>query len=404
MRICLLADCYLPVRKSSCQLIHDLALEFRALGHEPVVVTLAENLGEDLIVTSEEGITVARVRTAGIKTVSRPVRAWRESQISRLVWSRAKSFLTEQRCDLIVFYSPSIFFGALVRRLKRMWRCPAYLVLRDIFPQWALEAGLLRKGPVYSFFRHHEARQYEAADVIGVESPGSVGYFDRNFPGRFRVEVLPNWSALRQAPHRTGSLRRPLGLDDDKVIFVYGGNIGVAQDPDNLVRLAARLRSDERVVFVFIGEGSEVPRIEQAVREQGLGNVHILGAVEQEQYLAMLADADVGLLSLERNLTSHNFPGKLLGYAAAGLPVLASVNPPNDLHALLRETGAGLSCNNGDDEAFYQAALRLTSDRALRRTMSSASRNLLESHFSARAAAASILRAMPTASAREPVK
>ena len=400
MRICLLVDCFLPVRKSSCQLIHDLAIELRQLGHQVVIATLAEDLQEPLAVTSETGITVARVRTRGIKNVSRPVRAWREAQISRLMWSKARGFFEANPCDLLVFYSPSIFFGALVRKLKRLWGCPAYLVLRDIFPQWALEAGLLRKGPVYSFFRYYERRQYEAADIIGVESTGSLQYFEKHFPGRFRLEVLPNWSALREVPRRSGVLRARLGLHG-KVIFVYGGNIGVAQDPDNLLRLAQRMLPETQVAFVLIGEGSEVHRLQAAIRDQGLTNMYLLGAVENQEYLQLIADADVGLLSLERNLTSHNYPGKLLGYAAAALPILASINPPNQLHHLLHESGAGLSCDNGDDDAFLAAALRLARDPGLRRTMSAASRSLLETHFSARAAAASILSAFQALARRE---
>jgi glycosyltransferase involved in cell wall biosynthesis len=393
MRICLLVDCYLPVPKSTCQLIHDLALEFRRLGHQVIIATLAEDVPADLAVTVEEDITVARVRTRGIKGVSRPLRAWRETQISRLMWSRAHDFFAQHPCDLLVFYSPSIFFGALVRKLKRLWRCPAYLVLRDIFPQWALEAGLLRKGPVYSFFRHYEVCQYEAADVIGVESRGSLQYFDRDFPGRFLTEVLPNWSSVPEIAKRSGALRRRLGLGGE-VIFAYGGNIGVAQDPDNLLRLARRLQVLPGAALVFIGQGSEAPRIEAAIRAEGLTHVHLLGPVEQSLYLELLADADVGLVSLDRHLTSHNLPGKLLGYAAAGLPILASINPHNDLHAILKETGAGLSCTNADDDCLYQAAVRLAEDAELRRTMSSASRQLLETHFSARAAAATILQAV----------
>ena len=396
MRICLLVDCYLPVRKSSCQLIHDLAVELRQLGHRVVIATLAEDVPGNVAVTSEEGLTVVRVRTGSIKNVSRPLRAWREAQISRLMWTRAGGFFAENACELIVFYSPSIFFGGLVRRLKRLWRCPAYLVLRDIFPQWAIEAGLLRKGAAYSFFRYHERRQYEAADVIGVESPGSLQYFNKHFSGRFRLEVLPNWSSIRRVAGGSGALRDRLGLQG-KVVFVYGGNIGVAQDPDNLLRLARHMLLEPQVAFVLIGEGSELSRVQAGIREQGLGNVHLLGAAEQEHYLHLIADADVGLISLDRNLTSHNYPGKLLGYAAAGLPVLASINPPNQLHQLLRETGAGLSCNNGDDDAFYHAALRLARDPDLRRSMSAASRRLLETHFSARTAAASILHAFDAA-------
>jgi O26-antigen biosynthesis N-acetyl-L-fucosamine transferase len=309
-----------------------------------------------------------------------------------MIWRRARSFFISNAFDLIVFYSPTIFFGALVRRLKVLWRCPAYLVLRDIFPEWAVEAGLLRRGGIlHSYFRRKEMLQYSVADVIGVEAPGNLAYF-KNDRGdtRLCVEVLFSWMEVMARHERKPRCRSMLGLDG-KVVFFYGGNIGVAQDVDNILRLAARVRAQSDIFFLLVGDGSEVPRLESEIQSCGLQNIVILPAAPQQEYMEMLSEFDVGLVTLDRRLSTHNLPGKIFGYMNNALPILASVNPGNYLAALLEESAAGLSCENGDDSCLVAAALRLAADTELRRYMGQKSRDLLEAKFSVQAAAAQIL-------------
>ena len=105
----------------------------------------------------------------------------------------------------------------------------------------------------------------------------------------------------------------------------------------------------------------------------------------------MLSEFDVGLISLDRRLTSHNLPGKLFGYMASGKAVLASINPGNDLGPLLSDSGAGIACENGHDDCLHSAALRLANDREFRLRMGQNSHDLMESRFSVSIAAPTIL-------------
>jgi O26-antigen biosynthesis N-acetyl-L-fucosamine transferase len=281
-----------------------------------------------------------------------------------------------------VFYSPTIFWGALVKRLKSLWGCPAYLILRDIFPAWAVDAGVLQKGLVYRFFRRREIQQYEVADRIAVQSPANLAYFSREFAARrYPVEVLYNWASSHEEELPATNHRKQLGLDG-KVVFLYGGNLGVANDIDNVVRLAARLSRDEHIHFLLVGDGSEVARLKRSVAENGLRNVQILPPVSHREYLAMLSEFDVGLLSLDRRLKTHNVPGKLLGYMYWSKPTLASINPGNDLFEILEKNNAGLCVLNGDDESLALAALRLANDANLRASIGKNARQLLEQDFS----------------------
>jgi len=391
MRILILVDCYLPSLKSGAKLIHDLGVEFRRQGHEVTVLTPSDTVCQSLQVTVENGLRIARVKTGKIKGTGRVRRAIQEVRLSATLWGRAKHFMLANRADLIVFYSPTIFFGALVRRLKSLWRCPAYLILRDIFPQWAVDTGILRKGLVWRFFRIKEIKQYDVADVIAVQSQANLKYFARNFPRKqYRLEVLYNWTALHEPDLPHTNYRVQLGLQN-KVVFFYGGNLGLAQDVDNILRLAACLVQYNHIYFLLVGDGSELPRLKKSIEAMGLRNIQILPAVDQREYLPMLSEFDVGLLSLDRRLKTHNVPGKILGYMYWGMPILASINPGNDVFEILHNNEAGFCFVNGDDESLSAAALRLANDAELRAKLGKNSRQLLERTFSVQAAAQQIM-------------
>lgn len=395
MNILLIVDCYLPSTRSSATLVHDLGTELVNSGHSVTILTPAE---QDLPIkiSQETVMTVVRVKSAPTKGVSRPVRGLREMRLSHLVWRRAKRFLLENRTDLIIFYSPTIFWGWLVKKLKRLYNCPAYLVLRDIFPKWALDADVMSKGLSYYLLCHYERLQYSVADVIGTNSVGDLEYFRRNFPNsRFVAEVLRNWVAEEAVAPAKVSLRAKLGLNG-KIVFVYGGNIGIAQDMENILRLARNLSAVPDLHLLLVGEGTEVHRIRNRITESDLTNVSVLPGVSRSEFLSLLGQCDVGLISLDRRLTTHNIPGKLLSYGLCGLPVLASVNPGNDLLDMLNQTRSGFAYLNGNDGALISGALALAESRDLRLEMGGNCRKLVEEQFSVQSAAVTIMRHFDT--------
>ena len=356
-----------------------------------IVLSPSETIRKKFQLSNEDGLQIARVRTGKIKGAGLLARAWEEVRLSRSLWRGAEKFLKENRCDLIVFYSPSIFFGALVARLKALWKSPAYLILRDIFPQWAVDAGVMRKGLPYHYFRRRELQQYEAADFIGVQTPGNLRYFSEQLVSKhYPLEVLLNWTPVEEAIRLDKNYRKQLGLEG-KVVFFFGGNIGVAQDMDNVLRLAENLREDPAAYFLLVGEGSEVGRLKSLIGEKRLRNIQILPAVGQQEYLAMLGEFDVGLISLDKRLTTQNVPGKLMGYMQFSKPVLASLNPGNDLKQILDEANAGFCVLNGDDEGLLSAAKRLLESADLRAQMGKNSHILLKNRFNVTKAAEKIL-------------
>jgi glycosyltransferase involved in cell wall biosynthesis len=397
MKVLLVSDAYLPLRKSVAALMSDLAAEMVDQGHEPTVVTLSSEIEGDWSLTQDEAVEILRVRIGPIKSLRLDRlgllrRAFAEISLSWRLWHAFKRTpVFERSFDAIVWYSPTIFLGRFVAKVARLQRCPRYLVLRDIFPRWAVEAGILRKGVAYWLFRLFEKYQYRVASVVGVESPGNLPYFDLRGPQPHpRVEVLRNWVRSR---------KRIVSTVDERAtatpkVLAFGGTMGPAQDMNNILRLAARLLSYQHIKIVLVGSGSDLPRLKVAASKTGLTNVEFMGEMAPFDFEAFLSTCFLGLISLDRRLTSHNIPGKLLSYLESGLPVVASVNPENELKKVLEQNSAGFVCVNGDDDAFASAVLRIVSDASLWREMSANASKLGESMFSASTAVHQIAKAM----------
>jgi O26-antigen biosynthesis N-acetyl-L-fucosamine transferase len=389
-RVLLIADSFVPTTTSTAKLVKDLADELARRGLAVTVLVPSAFAEKPCEVSTEDGLEVIRIKTSKVKGAGKLLRGLREISFSQQIWRRARAILSARSFDLIIFFSPTIFFGPLVERLKKLFGCPAYLVLRDLWTQFMLDVGELRPGLAHKCFSRFERKQYSAADVIGVQSPGDLSYFNRDPLSTPRVEVLFNWYSAGPREYPPTSYREQLGLAN-RVVFFFGGNFGVAQDPLNVLRLASSLWLESHIHFLLVGWGSHLPEMRKMISQRDLSNVTLLDTVPQEDFISMVSEFDVGLISLDRRFKINNLPGRLLAYFCAGLPVLASVNPNNDLFTILNENGVGYCCRNGDDELLREYALALASDAVLRTALGRRSRALLKTLFSPQHAADQVL-------------
>ena len=391
MKILIIVDCYLPSTKSVATMMHDLAIEFGTQGHEVVILTPDWNIQNSIHISYEKTLTIVRVKTGKIKGVHNILRAINENRLSAQIWRKAKSFLITHSCDLVVYYSPSIFLGKLVARLKKTWNVPAYLVLRDIFPQWALDAKIIKKGLVCRYFHRKEKQSYSAADVIGVQSPANLGYFiDKLWAKNYNLQVLYNWFNDKNIKREKTNYRTQFGLED-KFIFVYGGNLGSAQGVDNLLKFCEGMKSEERAHIIIVGNGSEFNRVKDYIQDSHLTNVTLMNAISQEKFNGLLLEANVGIITLDRGLTTHNVPGKFLAYLYSDLPVIASINPGNDLEELIVKYNVGKVSIAEENSAFIENGKTMVLDS---KPYTKNIKPLLEGVFSVKIAAEKILNVM----------
>ena len=394
MKIALLCDDYLPnSTRVGAKMLHELARELVSQGNKVTVITPHSNDAPSP--TSSEvldGVVIWRFPSRPVKNLGKVGRALNESLMPFYAWRLIERRVKEDTFDGVIYYSPSIFWGSVVAKLKRRCNCKSYLVLRDFFPQWAVDAGLIKKDSLIErYFMFFEAVTYRNADMIGVMSPRNLEIFNQRTDDRYRASILRNWASIEphQAIDCTNNLRQHLSLKDE-VIFFYGGNIGHAQDMTNLMRLATGMQKCNKAHFLFVGQGDEVQMINELAIEWKLSNFSYLPSVSQAEYRDILTQVDVGLFSLSAKHTTHNFPGKLLGYMLQSLPILGSVNRDNDLINLIEDNNAGFVTVNGDDKSFLANAVKLHNSIELRRRIGLAGYNLLSKEFAVSSAASTI--------------
>ena len=395
MKLALIIDDYLPEStRVGAKMFHELALELMASGHNVTVITPAVGQVKSFTEQNVEGVNVWRFSSGPIKDVGKVTRALNETLLSFRAWSAIKQRVNDHTFDGVIYYSPSIFFGDLVNKIKKRCKCPSYLVLRDLFPQWVIDAGMIKKGSlIEKYFKFFEQRSYKAANTIGLMSEKNREVFKQSNQDKYPTEVLRNWADVKPviAEDSATSFRSQLQLQN-KIIYFYGGNIGHAQDMANLMRLAKNMQHCTQAHFLFIGQGDEVELINQLAQQWQLTNYTYLPSVNQNEFKKMLAEVDVGLFSLSAKHTAHNFPGKLLGYMVQSLPILGSVNSGNDLQALVNSSRAGFISENGDDDQLLKNAIALYENPNLRKQLGNGAYELLKNEFSVTAIAANIVK------------
>ncbi|TGM60657.1 glycosyltransferase family 4 protein [Leptospira vanthielii] len=399
MKILIIVDDYLPDSiKVTAKMMHELALELKSLGNEVLVVTpdsyksLKENTKK---FNTYEDVEVLRFPSGKLKNVSKIQRLINELLLPFRAWKAGKDRFKEFRMDLVVYYSPSIFWGWLVYKLRKFSKPKTYLILRDFFPQWAIDNGIIsKKSLITKFLLLMENLNYRQADTIGLMSQKNLEWFRGYYKGRAKLEVLYNWVSDKPISSNNESLksnyRKQLNLEG-KVVFFYGGNIGHAQDMSQILRLAQRLTKHPSAHLLLVGAGDEVNLINDYIRKSNLSNLTLLDPVPQEEYRKMLSEFDVGLFCLNFNHSTHNFPGKILSYLVQGLPILGSVNPGNDLKEVIEEANAGYVVVAGDDDGFYECAKKLL-DQKQRTSLSVNAKKLLKSKFDIKTAAMQIMK------------
>ena len=359
MKIVLFSDYYYPIVKSGSIVISDLAKELTARGHEAIVITFNDNQSEKLTDTIEDGIRIVRIKTK-LRAHGMIGRLLAEIRYSAMIINGLKE-LHIPSIDGLISYSPSIFYSKAITWLKKRYGIKTYLIVRDIFPKWLLDAGILKKGPLYFFFKSEEKKLYKSVDFIGIESKKDLDYFKKYLSGETLLEVLDNWGSsidLNQIKNQRSQF-----LLENKVNIIYGGNMGDAQDLYTLLSNIDDSLLDGKAMLTLIGNGHQVKRIKSLIDEKNFKNVQLLEEVSQKKYLSILNEADIGLVSLNSNLKSNNFPLKMMGYIQQGKPILASVNQNNEIIEIIENSQIGKVSLAGDKEALNKNIALMINDK-----------------------------------------
>jgi O26-antigen biosynthesis N-acetyl-L-fucosamine transferase len=386
MNFILLSDYYHPIIKSGSIIVGDLADELINQGHSVLVVTFVDNQNKKIQLKKSANFVQVSIKSS-LRKYGRIGRLWAEMSYSRQIINYFKKS-KDIDVDGIICYSPSIFYGKAVRWLKKKNKVNSYLIIRDIFPKWALDSGVLKKGILYSYFKYVERNLYESNDFIGIEAKSDLSYFINYGLGHLKlIEVLNNWgsTSLKIDKNIANNF-----LDLNKVNIVYGGNMGDAQDIFSLIKLIDFSILGSKAQLVLIGSGNQFKKIKDYVKDKKIRNVSLFPTVSRREYLSIMSEADVGLVSLGKNMESNNYPLKMIGYMQLSKPILASVNKTNEIIQMIDDNNIGLVSIASDKDAFNKNLNDILVDNDLRAERGLNALNLFNNKFNVKVATSQI--------------
>ncbi len=354
----------------------DLLRCFRNRGHEIYVITPSEKrTGKKSERLEENGAHILHIETGDVTGGSNLIRKGLAQISVESVFIRAiKACFSDVKFDLILYTTPPITFANVVRYVKKRDGAASYLLLKDIFPQNAVDLGMMKKrgvkGIIYRYFRAKEKKLYALSDHIGCMSQANVAYVLEHNPEipPEKVEICPNSIALtadRFSPEQKRALREKYHLPADKTVFIYGGNLGRPQDIPFIMECLRANKGFEDRFFVICGTGAEYPKLRDFAEKEKPGNFLLINGLPREEYENFVGCCDIGLIFLDHRFTIPNFPSRLLSYMQNRMPVLACTDPNTDIGKVIEEGGFGWWCESSAAENFTKTVNKaLASDLA----------------------------------------
>jgi glycosyltransferase involved in cell wall biosynthesis len=360
-----------PDMDKSFNMYTSLVDMFNKNGHSVTVIAPGTDIKKSRL-TSENGIEVLRVKTFSIKNVSN-LRKGVANLLLPFQYHRAiNKYYKNRKFDVILIPTPPITLGSLAEILKKKHNARIYLILRDIFPQNAVDLGFIKRGSLlHNFFKRKERNLYNIADSIGCMSPANISYIKKENPQvSLKLHVLRNWQYLNNQENTDiGHIKKKYNLTN-KFAVVFGGNMGKPQQLENVIELAFRCKHHSDIIFVLLGEGVMMDKIRKEVQLKELDNIRIHGSIPKMEYQYLLKACEVGLISLNENFTIPNIPSKALDYWNVGLPILSSLDRATDFGQITDETRTGLWSYAGEHRKLYENLMKLYLNADLRKEMS----------------------------------
>lgn len=365
---------------------HELARFLVQRGHQVTIIASpvsyltgkasGERVSEDGTQSGGEGVTI--------------LRAYTYSALHRSFLHRMFSFLSfmvssfvigmeVKGVDVVWGTSPPIFQGVTAWALARLKRAPFLFEVRDLWPAFAIEAGILRQRFIIKASEWLERFLYRHSDQVIVNSPGFVQHVEAR--GAHRVDLIPNGTDTSMfKPSANGvEFRRKYGLEN-KFVAMYAGAHGMSNDLSVLIRAASLLQNNKKIVIVLVGDGKDKPGLVKKAQGEGLSNLFFLRPFAKNEMPEVLAGADACIAILKPlELYKTVYPNKVFDYMAAGRAVILAID--GVIREVIETAGAGLFVPPGDPEALADTIQRMAENPEMCRTMGARGRQYVEMHY-----------------------
>lgn len=367
----------------------DLMREFIKRGNDVYIASPTERrFGKPTHLNDSPNCQILKIRTLNIQKTNIIEKGigtlLLESQFDRAI----RKCWGDVNFDLVLYATPPITFNKVIERIKKRCGCRSYLMLKDIFPQNAVDLGMMKSGSLlHEMFRRKEERLYQISDRIGCMSPANCEYVIKHNPSvdLAKVELCPNAIEPVEIPELTEEYRNELlgklSIPTDKTLLIYGGNLGKPQGIEFLLKVVGANEKNNNAHIVIVGGGTEYSRIERWFTEHKPQNATLLSALPKAEYDNLIRACHVGLIFLDPRFTIPNFPSRLLSYLENSMPVLLATDPNTDMGRIAEHEGFGLWAQSGDLDFFMKNLDKLAASSQLIKDMGRKGRQFLLTNY-----------------------
>lgn len=335
-----------PEPSKGATIYTDLAEELHKREHDITVVVADEkrNINETLI-KKERGISVLRVLVGDFYDVGFVKKGITQLTMPQKIKKAIDDNLSSHSYDLILFESPPVTNASLIDKLMKKFKCSSYLMLKDIFPQNAVDLKLFKKStPIYYYYRYLEKKLYSVASYIGTMSEANKQFILKENPwiNKDKIEIFPNTKKINEFDlGKQSGIRESLNIPLESKVFLFGGNMGKPQYLNGLANVISKLRDKEDIYFLFVGRGTDKHILTEAINNNKIKNAQVLDNLPRDEYEELIKNTDVGIISLHPDFNIPNFPSRILSYMEYKKPVLALTDKNTDFKEMIEESGCG---------------------------------------------------------------
>ncbi len=376
MNILLITIYYPPVISSLSTMMQELAEELTLRGHQVTVATAKPQDDLNLSLearqkpfdkfTIEKDVRVIRVSTPPLKNKFFFLRGLVQLMLPYFFLKQIKKFV-DGKIDAIIVSTPPLPLATLGSKIKKRYRSKYILCVQDIFPQNAIDLGVMKNKLLIKFFENMAKSAYRSSDIMTSHTQTSRKFLieKKNVPSD-KIFYIPNWIDATSYinARKTGLYRKKYGLED-KFILLFAGVIGPSQGLDALINAVAEAKDiPDDICILIVGEGAEKDRLMRMKAEYSLNNIVFEPFVSLEEYPKLVKDVDAGIVCLSSLNKTPVVPGKVLGYMASSVPVVALLNKESDGHMIIEKAECGYSiASDASNEEISNLILQIYNEK-----------------------------------------
>jgi colanic acid biosynthesis glycosyl transferase WcaI len=392
-----------PDTVSTANMMTDLAHGLQNRGHEVTVLTSMPhyNPSQRVLCNPVYRAQVGKIFTEAHESGVRVLRVYMPLKGQR-VWRRAIDYLwfhlvtliiaatKVSRQDVIFVPSPPITLGLEGYVLAKLLGGKLIYDVRELWPDVPVRLGLIRNRFLVRMVYAIEGFVYRrSSGITSIAECFIAGMVKRGVP-REKLYFTPNFVdvAWISPGGKSNSFSREHGMESKYVAF-YGGNIGLTQGLEILVEIGKELEEEDDIVLLVIGDGAGRTKLEQAIRDSGLKNIHLLPFQPQNRVPDVYATADVCLSPMRFGFSYDTVPSKIYTAMAAGRPVISASESDTESAELVRDSRGGLVVAPESPSEMAQAIRSLHSSPEIAREMGRNARQWIIDHYSKDAVIAS---------------